>query len=72
MRKWRSVEVNNLILVWHSVDGEDPTYEVPAVQEIVSGEYKLQGRNEFHVTCHVQVIHVSGYFLYQRLEKYGL
>ena len=49
------MERNGLIFLWYHADHEEPDWSPPAIQEIESGEWLYQGRNEFYVNCHIQV-----------------
>ena len=52
---YTSMERNGLIFVWHHADLEEPAWSPPVIEEIESGEWLYQGRNEFYVNCHIQV-----------------
>ena len=49
------VETNGLVMVWHHVDGDQPSWYPPAISQVESGQWVYQGRNEFYVNCHIQV-----------------
>ena len=50
------VEVNGLIMVWHHADGDPPSWHPPTISQVESGQWVYQGRNEFYVNCHIQVM----------------
>lgn len=59
LKKWRSVEVNNLIFVWYHAENEEP-WELPEISEISTGEWSFHGKNEFIVNCHIQDVPENG------------
>ena len=59
LKKWTVCEVNDGIFVWYHADNEEP-WKMPVVDEIASGEWIYQGRNEFLVNCHCQEIPENG------------
>ena len=57
---WYSLEVNGLILVWYHVDRLAPEWSPIAIPEINSSQWTYQGRNEYHVSAHIQDINENG------------
>ena len=57
---WYSLEVNGLILVWYHVDRLAPEWSPIAIPEINSSLWTYQGRNEYHVSAHIQDINENG------------
>ncbi|CAH0383195.1 unnamed protein product [Bemisia tabaci] len=47
VQAWKCCEVNHMIFVWYHAEGEEPTYEIPPVDEIMSGKYSLAGKCEY-------------------------
>uniref|UniRef100_A0A182W4V2 cholesterol 7-desaturase n=1 Tax=Anopheles minimus TaxID=112268 RepID=A0A182W4V2_9DIPT len=60
LRKWRSLEVNGFIFVWHHVDREAEPWTFNVVQEIEDGRWVYYGKNEFLVNCHIQDVPENG------------
>lgn len=56
MKSWTCREVNKLIFVWYHAELADPEYEIESIPQIEDGSWQCHGRNEFHVTCHIQVV----------------
>lgn len=54
-----SKETNGWIFVWNHSEGETP-WEIPIIEEIETGEWVFQGRNEYYVNCHIQEIPENG------------
>lgn len=54
-----SHETNGLIFVWNHAEGEEP-WEIPVIEEIESGQWSFQGRNEYYINCHIQEIPENG------------
>ncbi|XP_022088194.1 cholesterol 7-desaturase-like [Acanthaster planci] len=51
---YRSMEINNMILLWYHAEGEEPSWYPPELEKIKSGEMTLDGTFEFYVDCHIQ------------------
>ena len=48
-----SLEVNNLIFVWHHAEDEEPSWwpeKIPQLGQTGKDKWTYQGRNEFEVT----------------------
>ena len=56
LRVWTCVERNGLVLLWHHADGLPPSWDPPVIDEVEDGDWVYQGRNEFIVNCHIQVL----------------
>ena len=55
------METNGLILVWYHAQNLTPPSWFPLPLDAVNeGEWVYQGRNEYHVTCHIQDISENG------------
>ena len=55
------METNGLILVWYHAQNLTPPSWIPLPLDAVNeGEWVYQGRNEYHVTCHIQDISENG------------
>ena len=50
-------------------DGEPPSWWPPVLEEVESGEWVYQGRNEFTVNCHIQVTGVHSKACNEALPK---
>lgn len=60
VKVWSSCEKNGFIFVWHHAENEPPSWELPTVPQIESGEWLYRGRSEFTVHCHIQEIPENG------------
>ncbi|XP_008551501.1 cholesterol 7-desaturase nvd 1 [Microplitis demolitor] len=60
MKSWTCREVNKLIFVWYHAELADPEYEIESIPQIEDGSWQCHGRNEFHVTCHIQDLSENG------------
>lgn len=58
-KTYLSKETNGWIFVWNHAENESP-WEIPIIQEIETGEWIFQGRNEYYVNCHIQEIPENG------------
>ena len=54
------LERNNLVFIWHHADKEEPAWFPPILEEVEDGSWVYQGRNEYHVNCHLQDIPENG------------
>lgn len=54
-----SKETNGWIFVWNHAEGES-SWDIPIIEEIETGEWVFQGRNEYYVNCHIQEIPENG------------
>lgn len=48
------VERNGTIFIWHDMQGRAPSWEVPLLEETVSGDFEYLGFHQFNVKCHPQ------------------
>ncbi|XP_078479212.1 cholesterol 7-desaturase nvd-like, partial [Lampetra planeri] len=55
VRSWESCERNGTVYAWYHCDGGEPTWQVPEVEEISSGEWQYRGRTEHTINAHIQV-----------------
>ncbi|XP_078739190.1 LOW QUALITY PROTEIN: cholesterol 7-desaturase nvd-like [Lampetra fluviatilis] len=56
VRSWESCERNGTVYAWYHCDGGEPTWQVPEVEEISSGEWQYRGRTEHTINAHIQEI----------------
>lgn len=54
-RAWNCREVNGIIFVWYHAEMSDPEWELEPIPQISDGSWWFQARNDFHVSCHIQV-----------------
>jgi 3-ketosteroid 9alpha-monooxygenase subunit A len=54
IRNWHVREVNGLIVVWHHMQGEGPTWEIPAVEEFGSPEWTPYDKLRWKIKTHNQ------------------
>lgn len=57
---WPCVERNGSIFLWYHSDGLDPEWQIPEIEEVESGFWRLGGRTEHEVMCHIQEIPENG------------
>lgn len=62
IKSWKSREVNEIIFVWYHAELADPEWELEPVKQITDGSWRFQGRNEFYINCHIQVIIIIHFF----------
>ena len=55
-----SCETNGVILVWFHAEDSAPSWHPLELEEINSGRWSYQGRNEYHISCHIQDISENG------------
>ena len=61
IRRWHCTEVNGMIMVWyHAEEDLAPEWYPCPIEEVNQGLWTYQGRNEYHVTCHLQDIPENG------------
>ena len=53
------VEMNGMIMMWHHAEGESPSWYPPEIEQVTSGDWVYQGRNEFYVNCHIEVMSIN-------------
>ncbi|GFX74105.1 cholesterol 7-desaturase [Trichonephila clavipes] len=51
-KKWSSCEVNAFIFVWHHAEGEEPTWDMPSIDPVCTGQWKFRGKTA-HETEHL-------------------
>ena len=54
------LERNNLVFMWHHAEQEEPGWFPPVLDCVEDGSWVYQGRNEYHVNCHIQDIPENG------------
>lgn len=47
-------------MIRYHCDGKEPDWEIPNVDEIISGEWKYKGRTEHEINCHIQEVPENG------------
>ena len=55
VKKWISREVNHFIFVWYHAEGLEPAWKIESREEIEKGAWRLHGRTDMMVSCHIQV-----------------
>ncbi|XP_058444563.1 cholesterol 7-desaturase nvd [Malaya genurostris] len=60
VKKWKSIEANGFIFVWHHIDEQIEPWELTIVPEIENGQWVYYGKNEFLVNAHIQDIPENG------------
>ena len=60
--------MNGLIFVWYHRENEEP-WEIPVIDEVDSGKYKLHAWNEFRVHSHIQDIPENGENIYLKYPR---
>ena len=60
MKQWPSLETSGVVLVWFHAEGSPPTWQPPTLEKIDNGKWTYQGRNEYHISCHIQDISENG------------
>lgn len=66
-KSWHCNEINGAIYVWYHCDGIDPEWQIPKVEEIVTGRFTYKGRVEHHANTHIQV-NSCGFIVYLGLQ----
>ncbi|KAG8184615.1 hypothetical protein JTE90_022666 [Oedothorax gibbosus] len=59
-KTWPSRDVNGFIFVWHHAEDEEPSWEMPAIPEVQSGQWRFRGKTAHEVHCHIQEIPENG------------
>ena len=54
-RVWKSLEQNQMIIVWYHAENEEPTWEPHHIKEVDEGRYIRHGFSEEYIRCHAQV-----------------
>ena len=60
LKQWPSTETNGFVFVWHHAENEPPLWQIPAITEIETGQWKYYGRSEDTVRCFLQEIPENG------------
>lgn len=55
VRAWKCREVNHIIFVWYHAESAEPDWQPQPYKQISNGTWRYQGRNEFFISCHIQV-----------------
>lgn len=58
LKMYHCQEANGYIYFWHHSQGSGPEWQVPIIKDL--GGWVYQGRNEYHVACHIQDIPENG------------
>lgn len=53
-------ETSGVILVWFHAESSPPSWHPVTLKEIDDGLWSYQGRNEYHINCHIQDISENG------------
>ncbi|XP_012259969.2 cholesterol 7-desaturase nvd [Athalia rosae] len=59
-KAWDCCEINYLIFVWHHAEGMKPDWRPQPIDNIINGNWRYHGRNEFLVNSHIQEIPENG------------
>ena len=54
------METNGLILVWYHAEQRSPQWSPLQINAINEQQWVYQGRNEYHISCHIQDISENG------------
>ncbi|CAL1541829.1 unnamed protein product [Lymnaea stagnalis] len=60
VKSWPVTEVSGWIFFWHHAEGLDPTWQIPVIDEMASGEWVYRGRSEHHINAHIEEIPENG------------
>ncbi|XP_055613089.1 cholesterol 7-desaturase nvd isoform X2 [Uranotaenia lowii] len=60
LKKWKSIEANGFIFVWHHSDENVVPWGIQPIPEIENDEWVFYGKNEFLVNAHIQDIPENG------------
>lgn len=55
IKSYTSTEVNGWIYLWYHAEGSEPTWQIPVIPEIQSGDWVYNGRTEHYINCHIEV-----------------
>lgn len=55
VKRWIIVEKNRHIYVWYHCDNTEPTWHLPDIHEVESGQWTYRGRTEHYINAHIQV-----------------
>ncbi|PAA87755.1 hypothetical protein BOX15_Mlig020921g1 [Macrostomum lignano] len=53
-------EVNGGLYLWFDAEGREPTWDLPVIEEIETGEWSFKGRTRHFVNCHIEEINQNG------------
>eukprot|EP01080_Neovahlkampfia_damariscottae_P000149 gene149-4395_t len=57
---WKSIEINQMIIVWYHAEDEEPKWEPHHIKEVDEGRYIRHGFTEEYIRCHPQDLHENG------------
>eukprot|EP01080_Neovahlkampfia_damariscottae_P009433 gene9433-1639_t len=57
---WKSVEQNQLIMVWYHAENEEPTWFPHHIKEVDEGKFIRHGRSAQYIRAHPQDLHENG------------
>ncbi|KAK3087691.1 hypothetical protein FSP39_009231 [Pinctada imbricata] len=60
VKRYTTCEKNGWIYLWFHAEGVDPTWELPDLPEVNSGEWKFAGRTEHYINCHIEEVPENG------------
>jgi len=76
IKKWTTLEINEMILIWHHIDNQSPSWFPQEIPEIVSGKWQGRGMSTQEVHSHIQEIPENGadysHFLHVHKRPLGL
>lgn len=55
LKIWKSLEINDVIYVWHHSEDKEPDWEPDIVPQIHTKKWICLGRTEYVLDCHIQV-----------------
>lgn len=55
VKSYISDEANGYIYFWYHAEDAAPTWTVPRIEEIQSGDWVYRGRTEHYINCHIEV-----------------
>ncbi|XP_052675117.1 cholesterol 7-desaturase nvd-like [Crassostrea angulata] len=67
VKSYISDEANGYIYFWYHAEDSAPTWTVPRIEEIQSGDWVYRGRTEHYINCHIEEVPENGADL-QHLE----
>lgn len=56
VKSYISDEANGYIYFWYHAEDSAPTWTVPRIEEIQSGDWVYRGRTEHYINCHIEVL----------------
>lgn len=60
IKSYTSTEVNGWIYLWYHAEGSEPTWQIPVIPEIQSGDWVYNGRTEHYINCHIEEVPENG------------